>query len=630
MENKSKIPPPFQNDFEKINQIESTDLFESWRVKNPETNEKYIMVHLNNQILEKFIEKINRARSLSFVTLIPIAFCDFEKSTIFYQDPGGVTINEYLKGSEKFDSLQKYLFTCGIAASISYFKEENVPIGPLTENDIFVVDGRPKIINYGFNQYFVSQEAAELLKKVCIPDNDDKNTQEISEKELFTNNFYQTIFDNLNSSSPPKVQEIIKFLFSANLSTLGIEDKSTAESYISQLMTSTLKSNIYININQRFENSTSILNEMQSHVSEMSNEIDKLKRVLMSIKDNKQETDEELKKTKSEIDMNFIKTLVSISKNKDNKCDSLYIPVTTNAGGIFFYLTNSKKSVFDHSIIPSQSSGDIYCIIDENDEGNFSSGSGDYEWIQFEFQEEIQINSFKIQSAHRSFLKSWSLIAFDSDDNEITLFETEDDERLKGKYAQLTEKCIKNVKTSRVRLEKYGENWNDSNFIRIKNIEFYCKNRKYSNGIFKKLISEAPGKDPHKSNVYITSSNFDFRFFHLLNPPRTICTLYDEEAPWFQVELTKGKVAVEGYRIKQLPHFPFYSWSFEASNNKKDWDVLDVNEIEEDQFAELMTFTCKSNRPYSVFRIYNRMVNENDDIKLRLQHFDVFGLYIPS
>ena len=105
----------------------------------------------------------------------------------------------------------------------------------------------------------------------------------------------------------------------------------------------------------------------------------------------------------------------------------------------------------------SQSNGDIYCIIDPDSPGYYSSGSGEYEWVQFEFQELISVVLFKIKSAHHG---DW---------NETILYKKKDDQTLNGEITF----NFKAIEAKRFRIEKFRENWVGTNFMLIKNFEFY-------------------------------------------------------------------------------------------------------------------------------------------------------------
>lgn len=319
------------------------------------------------------------------------------------------------------------------------------------------------------------------------------------------------------------------------------------------------------------------------------------------------------------------------SENANEIKNPVHLSPNFNCGGILNFLITSQTSIFNRLVVPSQSSGDIYSIIDKNDSGNYSSGSGEYEWIQFEFPEEITFTSFTIQSAHRSFLKTWNIIGYDSKDEEVLLFEAKNDESLNGKYNTITKLFLKKFKTKKLRLEKFGENWSNTNFFRIMHIDFFSDDPRFQGkGVFEQFIEEAPDKDAHKSMVYVTASNFDFRFYHQIDPKRSICTLYDDSFPWFQIELASGSVVISGYRLIQNSNFPLTNWTVEGSNDKTQWELIHHQVFEDDFMVNTFFFIRGSNKPFKYIRIVNRQCDGDETMKLRFRHFDIFGTFYPN
>lgn len=315
-----------------------------------------------------------------------------------------------------------------------------------------------------------------------------------------------------------------------------------------------------------------------------------------------------------------------------DKDQLITLPLDNQNNGILAYLINSQDSFFDKTVVTRQSSGDVWEIIDENTFTNYSSGSGDYEWVQFEFPEEISVTSFYIKSAHRSFLRTWNFVAYDNQSTRIVLHEAVDDQTLNGKYKE-TKINVKATSARVFRIEKNGPNWSNTNFFRLKHVELYSDNPKYLGGVFKTLLKESNG-DSHHAKVNVTASNFDFRHFHEVNPSKSLCTLDDPELPWIQFELTKGKAVITGYRMQQLTNWPFGSWSVQGSNKGKtdsdDWTVIHRVNTEE-KFKDVIVQSCRSDGAFKYFRLVcETPPPDNDVLKLRLRHFDIFGSYIPD
>ncbi|OHT13643.1 hypothetical protein TRFO_16205 [Tritrichomonas foetus] len=684
---RSALPFPFKyQKTERLCQSESIDL---WRIFPENTNiEANLLLVYRNLEKKNFFEKVSKLTHLDYVSILPICSYDIisyadnkigenELSfpAIYYKDTTNlIPLSKFFTNKRiKPTSLQRYKIILGITSAVFYLFKERVPINTLTVDEVLVnsINGETKIFNFkNFSKDYICETdylnylnfLASVIQFVVIS-TDNENDDEFDENNLslpefnFYNDFYNIIQNHANlvekvirdkskkskysidDKKPLKFNDLTfhqiwKSLINANLQTLGIseDDVDAARKYQSKLLTLSMKSHAFLEHNQKLYEQQNNLNDISENITFLKNEISKLRGILNNI----QEKEEENKKILDSFDdfQNITKEKVNSAINSleitSKNAKNVILPPSVSGGGICQYLIGSQTTKFDHLVIPSQSSGDVYCIIDENDGGNYSSGAGDYEWIQFEFQEEIEVTSFKIQSAHRAFLKTWGIVAYNEDGKEITLYETKNDNSLKGKNAEFSTAVLEKVKTNKIRLEKFGVNWSDTNFMRVKNIEFYTDDPKYQNGVFKQLLQEADDHDPHKAAVYLTASNFDFRYFHQINPKRSLCTLYDEKLPYFQIEFPKGKVKISGYRIQQLIKYPVLSWSLTGSNDKKHWKTLHNGETKVEEISQVMIYGVdnENGETFRFFRISNTMPNEDDNLKLRIRHFDVFGEYI--
>jgi hypothetical protein len=301
------------------------------------------------------------------------------------------------------------------------------------------------------------------------------------------------------------------------------------------------------------------------------------------------------------------------------------LPLSEELGGIFNYLIAAQKNPFDRKVIASQSSGDVVNIIDPNSTDNYSSSSGETEWIQFEFPQAISVNALRVQSAHRCFLRTWSFLALDHEGGRTELYSVVDDARLNGTGSTVLVN-IRATSSKIFRLEKRGLNWGgETNFFRVKNIELFSEDPNYIGGVFKTLVGRV--NDPHRAAVLVTTSNFDFQSYHLKGAKNSLCTLSDKEQPWIQWELVEGVAVVQGYRLEQLHSFLLEFWSLQASTDAVTWNILDRRAGEQGT-ALLRVFPVKSFTPWKYFRIVYEAPGEAGDIKLRIRHFDIFGVYL--
>jgi hypothetical protein len=302
------------------------------------------------------------------------------------------------------------------------------------------------------------------------------------------------------------------------------------------------------------------------------------------------------------------------------------IPPSATEAGIFNYLIKAQKSPFDRSVIASQSSGDIVRVIDPNSTDNYSSGSQETEWIQFEFQRAITVNGFRIQSAHHDFLRTWSFMALDTKGHRTVLYSATDDARLKGN-GNSVRADVPATSSTIFRIEKRGVNWQGTQFFRVKNVELFSED--FPDGVFKELVGRV--SDPHRADVLVTGSNFDFQKYHRLGATGCMCTLSDQGYPWIQWELAKGMAAVQAYRVGQVKGNLLDLWSLQVSNNAVDWTVIDRREGPQGNDL-VKLWRVQPTAAWRYFRLVyeGQTVRRGTTIKLKLRHFDIFGLYLDT
>jgi hypothetical protein len=217
-------------------------------------------------------------------------------------------------------------------------------------------------------------------------------------------------------------------------------------------------------------------------------------------------------------------------------------------------------------------------------------------------------------------------MALDAEGRRSVLYSVVDDARLKGAGKALRAD-VRATSSKIFRIEKRGVNWQDTFFFRVKNVELFSE--EFPDGVFKTLVGCVP--DPHRADVLVTASNFDFQNYHRMGAGRRLCTLADKGYPWIQWELTRGMAVVHAYRIEQVPGGLLDVWSLQASNNAADWTVIDRHE--NPQGTDLVRVWQV--RPTAAWR-YLRLVYEGQTIKvvttikLKLRHFDIFGVYLET
>lgn len=301
-----------------------------------------------------------------------------------------------------------------------------------------------------------------------------------------------------------------------------------------------------------------------------------------------------------------------------------YVPLDMRNAGIIAILRSQESSMFDRQVLTSQSSCDVWQVINPNSQDKFSSMNYGDSWIQFEFPSEITLKGIKIRSADAHFLRSWQFVAVDESNTSAILYQESQEKGLNGIGHELFVPIEKT--TSKIfRIEQTGAAWDGDNFICIKNVEFQVKG--YPDGIFSTLLSGNFG-DPHRIPVYITSRDNDQSQFHLRDSRGFVATFPKPYPPWFQVEFTNTRVQIEGYRLKKSEPMTLKSWSLQASNDGTSWTLIHtVSEYSRADHSIMDIYKCKSDTFFKIFRLVMEGSLWNERKQLQFCHFDVFGRF---
>ena len=276
----------------------------------------------------------------------------------------------------------------------------------------------------------------------------------------------------------------------------------------------------------------------------------------------------------------------------------------------------------------SLSSCDIYNVIDPNTNDDIGFGSeGDF-FIQFELKEAVSINGLKIVSSKMRFLRS-----FDIKVDGKTVKSIKNARELNGSYKEMKIE-IEKINGRIIRIVQTGPNWDTgTNFVNVKRIEILSDDQKYSKGVFATLIENCPAKDPHKCSVHITAKNYDFDSYIRIDSKLSICTSFMQNS-WFQIELTKGKILINGFRLKRTKSNKLKSFKIIGTDDIKkpldSWMTLtEINEknINEHQMLDVYKIV-QPNKPLKIIRLVQTGPNWNNQNFLMFHHFDIFGTYI--
>lgn len=376
------------------------------------------------------------------------------------------------------------------------------------------------------------------------------------------------------------------------------------------------------NVNRQSEYISDLQLKYDQRITDINDDLKEKSDDIMSIKENVLNANDQILKYSKEMENMNINNAELIKRVYNYfTCE-----VSQTGKGILNELKQREKNKFEPLFIPSQSSDDIYCIIDpNNDKGKFETNCGNF-FIEFELENKINIIGIKLTSSNRWFPKSFN-IEIDG----ILHKSVKNANELNGEYKEMEIrfKCIKGKKLRII----FTSNWNQNpKFIELKKIEIISSEEKYSKGVFWTFINECKTYDPHKSHIYISSTRFDFNSFFLLDAEYTICT-GSENNPWFQIELTQGIAILTGFRLKRYFYSKMKEYKIIATENFdkpiENWILLfEINEKSENEHEDPFIYKFSTPSPPIRFvRLVQTGGNWKNELLLQFNHFEIFGTY---
>lgn len=366
------------------------------------------------------------------------------------------------------------------------------------------------------------------------------------------------------------------------------------------------------------------IEELKKQLSKL-NEIDVLKEKIIKLEKTISDQADEIESLKNEI----IKTRNANSRVIVETEDAIFVAkLSMTEPGIFSRLKNLEKDKFKPYFVASQSSNDLYHLIDSTQDDAFNSTNNGKCYIEFVLQKQISLNGIHVFNSEDHFPRSFN-IEVDGD----VVKSIVDAKELKGSLKDMVIKFSqRNAQT--IRFVQTGPNWDcGNNFVYFKKFELLSPDSKYKNGVFKALIEKSDEKDPHKCGVVINANVFDFNSFYNIDSNSNIYIDPYQNA-WFQVELTKGKAIITGFRLKRCGVGKLKSYKIIASDDCNrpvdSWETLiEIDEITEDEHKKLDVYRLPHpSNPVKVIRLVRDGVNWANNLNLKFYHFDIFGSYL--
>ncbi|KAK8896527.1 hypothetical protein M9Y10_014435 [Tritrichomonas musculus] len=345
------------------------------------------------------------------------------------------------------------------------------------------------------------------------------------------------------------------------------------------------------------------ISKMEELISNQANEIESLKN--------------EMKKVKE-------KDGTLIDENDDS---ILSVNMSISERGVFSRLKDLEKSPFNPLFVASQSSNDLYHLIDNSVNDTFSSTNNGKFYLEFILKDPIMINGIRIFNSEDHFPRSFN-IEVDGDVVKSIVDAKELNGQLRDMVIKFTAKKAQNI-----RFVQTGPNWDcGNNFIYFKRFELLSSDNKYKKGVFRTLVDQSESNDPHKCGVIVNSNVFDYKSFYNVDSNTNIY-IDPFQNSWFQIELTKGKVIMTGFRLKRCGVGKLKSYKIVGSDDintpiEKWTKLIEIDEKKEDEHKKLDTYKLpRPSPPIKVIRLIRTGVNWNNNLNLKFYHFDIFGSY---
>lgn len=293
--------------------------------------------------------------------------------------------------------------------------------------------------------------------------------------------------------------------------------------------------------------------------------------------------------------------------------------------GIIRRLERKQKTPFDRLFVASQSSNDIYNLIDPNTNDDFiTSDIKKKFFITFELKEPVMINGMKIWSSNYGYPKSFDI----SVDGQIVKSIKEAVE-LNGKNKEMTIQ-FDAIQGTKIQFIQTGQSWDrKSHKINIKRIEILSSEDKFSKGVFTTLIESSENHDPHKCPVIVSATSHDNNSFYLRDTNKNVYMTNINQ--WFQIEFICGQVILCGFRLKKGKITKIKNFKIICTNDvnkpEENWETLfEINEQEQNDFA-----TYEFNQPSHPIKFVRLMqigTSWNNQKAFSFKHLDFFGAYV--
>jgi hypothetical protein len=295
-------------------------------------------------------------------------------------------------------------------------------------------------------------------------------------------------------------------------------------------------------------------------------------------------------------------------------------------GGAIGFL-RAKSSKFEPYCIVSDSSNNLYNLIDPESNDCCSTNDSGKAWTCFEFREAVDISEIQIQSASGDFPRSFDFV-LTGRDGTIVRREIRDanlNGRNQSERYEIGEMSVQSVK-----IEQKGVSWSGRHILHIHSVQFFSSAGKFKSGVFNSLFREH--RNEIRQFVCVTARDFDLSEIHSISSRANAWT-WPGDREWLEIDLIDHQLFVTSYRLKRGPKAVLRSWSLLGSNDRSlgldQWTTIDSrSESRRGEFELLQTFDCFGG-PFRYVRIVNEGPMWDGRVRLNVWHLELFGLLLP-
>jgi hypothetical protein len=301
-------------------------------------------------------------------------------------------------------------------------------------------------------------------------------------------------------------------------------------------------------------------------------------------------------------------------KGKDSEL--FYFPGSLSGGRWIEFLVG-RSSKFERDCILSQSSNDLYNLIDAESGGSFSTGDSGEAWVCVEFRDPVTISEVEIQSRASHVPRSFDVVLMNPD-GEIVRKEIRDANLNGTKKRERYD--VGEMSVQSLKIEQKGPNSEGGQFLVFQSLELFSKSGEFRSGVFRSLFREH--RNDIRQFVCVTARDGDLTDIHSISPRTNVCTVPGHRE-WVEVDLIDHRLFISSYRLRRESDAALRSWSLVGSNDRRqgldDWTRLDSrHESQRGEFEELHVFECYGG-PFPYFRLTH----------LRFWHLELFGAPFP-